>query len=175
MSTKTLPQLILCLGLLGLVAAGSVGCASTEQSKTDVVTNPEDVQRKVEDFHRFMVWELFDRASSSVHPSYRETFLGRYEEYGDDLNIVEMEMKSLKRHGSKSMRVEVEQRWYVEPDMSVNDERFVEIWKFSSAGWLLHDRMKRDEWRRREKERRESEASDNSKDAEDEDAGTKKP
>jgi hypothetical protein len=170
MTTTSARRYILSVALFGLIAGGLLGCASTQQSKTDVVTNPEDIQRKIEDFHRFLVWELFDRASSSVHRSYRETFLGKYEEYGDDLNIVEMEMKRLERIGPKSMRVEVEQRWYVEPDMSVDDDRFVEIWKLSGAGWQLHDRMKKKEWRRRKEEERQKKQDETAAEDGDEDA-----
>jgi hypothetical protein len=104
-----------------------------------------------------MQWEMIDKATKYVAASFEENFRGRYEEYGDDLDIVglkieRVEMGAAQRGATTETTratVEVKQRWYVEPDMSVNEEVYVEVWKFGSQGWQIHDRVPRDQWRNR--------------------------
>jgi hypothetical protein len=66
-------------------------------------------------------------------------------------DIVGLEVKQAIAESVNIRRVEVQQKWIVEPDMTVKEKRFVEIWKRSERGWMLHRRMRKDDW----KERRE--------------------
>lgn len=162
----TLALLLAVLGVGSLGASGG-GCATTQSNNN--LESPQDLQMRVESFHRYLRWEMFEKAAGTVHEAHRETFLGRYEEYGDDLDIVSVEMRRIDRDDSpgeetqksgrgsgpktgQRVRVEVEQRWYVEPDMRVKEKRFVEIWELTGQGWMLRERMRREEWRRRQKE-----------------------
>lgn len=138
---------------VGLVAsallwgAGLSGCAQSQKKK---IEDPQDLRQRVSNFHRFLRWEEFARASKVIAPEFRHTFLGRYEEYGDDLDIVHLEVEKVDEHDPTRRRVEVEQRWFVKPDMTVDDDEFVEIWRKTDDGWMLEDRMEKQEWERRQ-------------------------
>lgn len=130
------------------------GCAQTQNAKVD---SRYELQLTVENFHRDLRWEEFERASEVIHPSFQNKFLGRYRDYGDDLDIVNLEIKSIESEATDRKIVEVEQKWVVEPDMTVNEKRFVEVWRRSENGWFLRRRMRKTEWERRRESDRNSE------------------
>jgi MoaA/NifB/PqqE/SkfB family radical SAM enzyme len=130
----------------GLLCALGASCAQPQNSKME---DPQDLRQRVAHFHRFMRWEEFSRASKVITPKFRHTFLGRYEEYGDDLDIVDLEVERVDPHDEERRRVQVEQKWFVKPDMRVQDEKYVEIWRKSDEGWMLEDRMTKEKWERR--------------------------
>lgn len=118
-----------------------------QKSRSD---NPEDLRRRVSDFHKALRWGEFSEASEVIAPEFRHEFLGRFDEYGDDLEIVGLSIESVDSEGENRRRLEVEQRWYLKPNMSVEDEIFVEIWaKTDDRGWMLEERMKKEEWKSR--------------------------
>jgi len=81
---------------------------------------------------------------------FRQAFLGRYEERGDDYDIVDLEVKNVERPSVDRRLVTIQQQWVVEPNMTVNKEKFIEVWERFDSGWALTDRMRRREWRRRQ-------------------------
>ena len=145
---QRLDRILLVGGLTVLAVGLSSGCAQTKNKKVD---SRYELQLTVLNFHRDLRWEEFERAATIVHPSYRQVFMGRYEEHGDDLDIVGLEVKKVTPDSVDTRRVEVEQKWLVEPDMTVKKKRFVEIWKRTDAGWMLRERMRKTEWKRRQK------------------------
>lgn len=101
---------------------------------------------------------MIDKATKQVSPEFEQNFRGRYEEYGDDLDIVSLRIESVELQETlpgdessvTSARVEVKQKWYVEPDMTVNEERYVEIWEYKPAGWRLTKRLPHARWESRQ-------------------------
>jgi hypothetical protein len=79
--------LIAALLLAGLTAAG---CAQVKNAKVD---SRYELTHTLQNFHRDMRWGEFERAADIVHPSHKQTFLGRYEEHGKDFDIVGLEVK----------------------------------------------------------------------------------
>lgn len=126
----------------------AVGCAQTQNSKVD---SRYELLMTVENFHRDMRWEEFEAAATVIDPSYRNVFLGRYQE-DEDIDIVDLEIKAIDRQSTDRKLVEVEQKWLVEPDMTVKQKRFVEVWRRTDSGWFLRDRMRKTEWKRRHQE-----------------------
>lgn len=139
---------------VALLGAFGAGCAQTQEKN---IEDPQNLRQRVAHFHRFMRWEEFSRASKVIAPEFRHTFLGRYEEYGDDLDIVGLEVQRVRPHDEERRRVQVEQRWFVKPDMTVENEDYVEIWRESDDGWMLEDRMTEEKW-----DDRHDESSDDS-------------
>ncbi len=133
--------------LLAALAILATSCAQTPDEKTDPGDEFE-LQKTLQQFHRDLRWGEFESAAQTVTESHRQTFLGRYEEYGDDLDIVNLEVEAVRSMEDNRRRVEVEQEWLVEPDMRVRDDTFVEIWTPAGQGWMLEDRMKKQEWER---------------------------
>ncbi len=91
-----------------------------------------------------------------VAESHRQTFMGRYEEHGDDYDIVDIRIKQIKVQSKEQARVEVQQKWYVEPVMTVEEARFVEVWRLASGGWKLEDRLQKEQWKSRQEKASES-------------------
>jgi type II secretory pathway component PulJ len=135
-------------GLLLAAILLVVGC-DENQRKNDS-TDQFELQRTVQQFHRKLRWSEFDKAARMIEESNRQEFLGRYEEYGDDLDIVDLEVKTVENLDTDHRKVQVEQKWLLEPDMTVNEDTYIEIWKRRGSGWMLKDRMKEKEWERRQ-------------------------
>jgi len=152
------------LSVLLVAAVGLSACATNPAVKDQ---QKEELQSAVEDFHRALEWEMIDKAAKWVSPEFEQRFRGRYEEYGDDLDIVGVKIESVDleqrsrgaQGGSTSALVEVRQRWYVEPDMSVDERHYVERWTFQNNGWKITDRIRRDQWRERHENEGQSEAN----------------
>lgn len=150
------------LFVLMVAAVGLSACATNPAVKDQ---QKEELQSAVEDFHRALEWEMIDKAAKWTSPEFEQRFRGRYEEYGDDLDIVGVKIESVDleqrgrgaQGGSTSALVEVRQRWYVEPDMSVDERHYVERWTFQNNGWKITDRIRRDRWRERHENEDQSE------------------
>lgn len=121
-----------------------------EKAAQSTLSKPGELRMQIRSFHKHLRWEAFDRASSMVAESHRQTFLGRYQEHGEDYDIVTIRIKRIAPREQGGARVEVEQKWYVEPAMTVENERFIELWRRTARGWRLEDRLKKDEWRARQ-------------------------
>lgn len=144
-------QTTACLIAFTLVALVVTGCASPEQKPDPSVRDAQRLQQTVGTFHRDMRWGRWESASVYLVPEKRQAFLGRYEELGDDFHIVELELKSVKRDGDGRAIVELEQQSYREPSMTVKKERLIEVWDKRGLGWVLLDRLDKDEWRDQQK------------------------
>ena len=87
---KTMMWAMMALGL-----ALSLGCQTGEAAKKASPDDATTLQTSLKSFHKNMRWSRFDEASLQVSERYRQRFLGRYEEMGDDLHIVSIEVKKV--------------------------------------------------------------------------------
>jgi hypothetical protein len=149
----------LSIALLLCVTLGVGACAASQNSVDDTVA----LRHSLVNFHKNLRWARYEFAVTQVSPTFRERFLGRYEEMGDAFHITQLEVKKVdfeKDEDKTSMAyVRVEQEWYKEPNMTVRKEKFVETWKRERSGWMLSDRMLLKEWREIEKEKKEKKTS----------------
>lgn len=123
------------------------GCSSVGQERGG---DAEALDEEMRGFHSDLRWARYDHARNTVHDAYRPTFDGKFEERGDDYEIVDMEMKrvDLVEEGFAAV-VEVEQQWYQLPSTMVEKERFVERWVYEDGRWWMRERMERSEYRDR--------------------------
>ncbi|MFU8806883.1 MAG: hypothetical protein ACNA8W_23955 [Bradymonadaceae bacterium] len=136
----------------------TLGCKTMSSEKKDFA-DPRALPYSVNEFHKELRWARYEQASMFLDESYRHSFLGRYEELGDDFRIVELELKSMKFE-EEHAEVEVEQQWYVEPEMIVKTERYIEIWKPDSGAWRLQERTEKEAWRKEKEEERRNAPKD---------------
>lgn len=139
--------------LIALLVAAFVlpACANSPRERANEQEEAAELRQTVEEFHRQMRWQRWEAAAGMVAPERRQAFLGRYEELGDDYRISNLELKSVERDEKGRAVVDLEEESYTEPKMTVEDERIVEMWERRDEGWLLTDRMPRDEYRARHK------------------------
>ncbi|MFB6264439.1 MAG: hypothetical protein ABEL76_12575 [Bradymonadaceae bacterium] len=131
-----------------LIALVSTGCAGQGLEQRDrSVDRPNDLQVRLRNFHRYMRWENFRRAASLVHKSHRQKFIGHYVEAPHGFDILGLDVKLVETPGQGKRLVEVHQRWVVEPQMQVREQRYIELWKKSTGGWKLFERVAKSEWR----------------------------
>lgn len=131
--------------VLLLLAVSSMGCASMNEDKPG---DPRALEEAFRAFHINMRWARWEHASDQVHEAYRQEFLGRYEELGDDFQIVDMDLKSVEivDEGFAAI-IEVEQEWHQLPSTVIEKERFVERWVYSDGRWSLRERLTREAYR----------------------------
>ena len=151
--TLSLPRRPLLLVALLLCFACTLGaCAASQNSVDDTVA----LRHSLNNFHKNLRWARYEYAVSQVSPTFRERFLGRYEEMGDAFHITQLEVKKVdfdKEDKLTIAHVRVEQHWYKEPNMTVRKQKFVETWRRERSGWMLGDRMLLKEWRALQKEK----------------------
>lgn len=141
---------------------GNTGCSTMNRPPS--IEDGTELDSALRGFHKNMRWARYEQAAYLVSSEYKQTFLGRYEEYGEDFHITLLEVRDVEmREADRDKEipvhaiVEVEQHWYKEPNMTVKKERYMERWERSQNGWRLHDRIEKEEWRAREKERKAKE------------------
>ena len=139
----TVPKALL-MSLLVLLLAGCLTPKAHENPKTT-----QELQVALQDFHMKLRWGLWEQAAAYTADNYRNQFLGRYEELGEDYKIVKLEVKQVKL-GDPVSTVEVEQEWYVEPVMVVQKKRYIESWVFHAGMWRINERITKEEFRSRE-------------------------
>lgn len=143
--------IVLCFVINLSMTLGFAGCAASQHSADDAVS----LRQSVIQFHKNLRWARYEQAAVMTAPSYRENFLGRYEEMGDDFHIVQLEVKKVdfeKDDKKQSLAyVQIEQQWYKEPNMTVKKDKIVETWKRNREGWKLTSRLKYKEWKARQK------------------------
>ena len=149
--------------LLALMLCTS-GCMTPP---TPTVEDSSDLNTALQLFHKHLRWANYESAAALVAPTWRNVFLGRYEEYGEDFHMVMLEVLKVEMVAGESAmtpqaRVEVEQQWYREPNMTVKKERFVEEWQRSRNGWMLTQRTEKQEWKERQKAEDEAKIKDRS-------------
>ena len=156
-------------GLIMVVAlvSASLGAACDRQQQQPTIDDQVELQASLTTFHRNLRWSRFETASAQVDESYRQSFTGRYEELGDDFHIVALEVKKVELDTPRDPDVppeaivEVEQRSYREPNMVVKKVRYVERWRQDRMrGWMLMERIERDEWRERKKKEKDQREAD---------------
>ncbi len=143
------------LTLLMLALSLTLGACETA---SPVGEDKLDLQQSLQTFHKNLRWSRYEIASEQLTPAYKQRFLGRYEEMGDDMHFVHLEILKVERvvEDEKSMaNVEVLQKWYREPDMTVKTDKIVEIWRRDDIGWRLTDRVEKKEWRDRQRAKRD--------------------
>lgn len=132
-----------------VLMAASSGCAVfTEQERAG---DPEQLRHEARDFHSNLRWERYEHAADAVHPAWRNTFEGKYEQRGEDFEIVDMRMKGIElvEEGQVAV-VQVDQEWFELPSTVVEDERFVERWVWEGGRWWLRERLRQEEYRDRD-------------------------
>ena len=153
---------IACLTLTVIPMMGNTGCSTMNRPPS--IEDGTELDSALRGFHKNLRWARYEQAAYLVSEDYKQTFLGRYEEYGEDFHITLLEVRDVDlREADRDKKtpihaiVEVEQHWYKEPNMTVKKERYMERWERSQSGWRLHDRLEKEEWRAREKERKAAE------------------
>lgn len=151
------------LGML-LMVVFAAGCASKKvKPENRTPGDPAALQYNVGNFHMDMRWGRWEQAALYVAESYRQGFLGRYEELGDDFKIVNLEIKGMQMEDGAA-EVDVEQESYKMPSMVVEKVRYIEVWKpAEGGGWQLTERTEREEYRAEKKrlaKEKEAAASD---------------
>jgi hypothetical protein len=122
--------------------------------------SPVRLREVVVEFHRNLRWARYDHAVAVVHTSYKERFRGRYEELGEDYHIIDLRIRKVDIQDEQAT-VEVEQKWYREPNMTVRKDRFVELWEPTRDSWEMHDRITKDEWLARNEEKKQEREEEN--------------
>lgn len=146
---KDLRTCLILIGVVFGVSAMFLGCANIGEEKPG---DPQALQETARTFHTNMRWSRWEHASGQVHEAYRQEFLGRYEELGEDFRIVDLEFRSaeLVEEGFAAI-LEVEQEWYLLPDTTVRKERYLERWVYEGGLWLLGERMTQEDYRANDK------------------------
>jgi hypothetical protein len=108
----------------------------------------QELRVVLQDFHMKMRWGLWEQAVQYTTDNYRNEFLGRYEELGEDFKITDLQIKTVTL-GDPITTVEVEQQWYVEPDMTVHKKRYIESWVNLNGLWRINERIPKSEFRER--------------------------
>lgn len=133
--------------LLVAVLLFFTGCLTPKAQENPKTT--DELRTVLQDFHMKLRWSLWEQAAAYTSPDFRNEFLGRYEELGEDFKIVDLEVKSVTIDDPISI-VDVEQQWYQEPDMVVQKKRYIESWVLLGGNWRIIERIPRDEWRERQ-------------------------
>lgn len=146
---------LLTLMFAGLMLMGADDCGQRQPTLED----GNELTGALRTFHKNLRWARYDDASRLVAVEYQQTFLGRYEELGEDFHMISLEVTKVTMESDEKLRkpiaiVEVEQEWYIEPDMTVKKEKFIERWQREQTTWLLQERVEKEEWREREKEKK---------------------
>lgn len=162
--THVLRCVLCALLMVTFTAPAMMGC-QPQPERSPSMDDGTELQDALRAFHKNLRWGRYDHAAKLVDDSYEPTFSGRYEELGEDfhmvsLEIMDVEMQKGDKKASARALVTVEQQWYIEPNMSVKKEKFVELWARTQAGWRLTERLEKKEWREREKERKAREAEE---------------
>ncbi len=162
---RHLVRLCVCVTLIGgaLALMGNTGCQTMNRPPS--IEDGTELESALRGFHKNLRWARYEKAAYFVAEDFKQSFLGRYEEHGEDfhitlLEIKDLEMKSADREKEEPVHaiVDVEQHWYKEPNMTVQKERFIERWDRQQSGWRLVSRMEKDEWRELQKEKKEAES-----------------
>jgi predicted small secreted protein len=156
MPLTTLPDLRGALTLLLLALALTLGACETA---SPVGEDRLDLQQSVQTFHKNLRWSRYEIASEQLTPAFKQRFLGRYEEMGEDMHFVHIEVLQIERvveEEESLANVEVLQKWYREPDMTVKTDKIIEIWRRDDIGWRLTDRVEKKEWRERQRAKRDA-------------------
>ncbi len=139
-----------------LIACMTLGACAGPQA---VGEDKMDLDQSLKTFHKNLRWSRYEIASEQLTPSYKQRFLGRYEEMGEDMHFVHLEVLKIDRDDDVEAtvaNVEVLQKWYREPDMTVKNDKIIEIWRRESSGWQLSDRVEKTEWRERERAKKDA-------------------
>lgn len=130
--------------ILVVFLVGTFGCNRHAHKKT--MDDGRDLQMRVQSFHTDLRWARYEAAAEVIVPEERQRFLGRYDELGDDFKIANMDMITVKRPSDKSAIVEMKQESYIEPQMTIKKQTFLELWERREGQWLLVKRLTEDEW-----------------------------
>lgn len=126
------------------------GCITPKVHENPKTT--EELRTILQDFHMKLRWGLWDQAAAYASDDYKNEFLGRYEELGDDFKIVNLDIKTVTLDEPLST-VDVEQESYTEPSMVVEKKRYIESWIHVSGMWRIVERIPKKEWRERQKKK----------------------
>lgn len=129
-----------------LLAVSLTGCLTPKAHENPKST--QELRVVLQDFHMKMRWGLWEQAVQYTTDNYRNEFLGRYEELGEEFKITELQIKTVTLGDPVSI-VEVEQQWYVEPEMTVQKKRYMESWVNIQGLWRLNERIPKEEYRKR--------------------------
>ncbi len=134
-----------------MVATFAFGCASKQaKSENKRPGDPAALNYNITNFHIDMRWGRWEQAALYTDEGYRQGFLGRYDELGDDYKIVDLNIKSITIE-EEVAEVDVEQESYKLPSMVVEKIRYIEVWKPVEDTWQLFERTERDDYRAEKK------------------------
>lgn len=157
------PHRLLQALLLFFMATMLMGSDCAHRQPT--IEDGNELEGALRSFHKNLRWARYEDASRLVADEYKQVFLGRYEELGEDFHITMLEVVSVKMQplekGDKwpVADVEVEQEWYIEPNMTVKKDTFVETWNRRQTSWVLEERVTKKEWRELQKKEKEEAAA----------------
>ena len=140
--------------LVALALGALTGCLTPKAHENP--KSADELRIILQDFHMKLRWGLWEQAAAYTAPVYRNEFLGRYEELGEDFKITNIEIKQVTLGDPVSI-VDVEQESYQEPDMVVQKKRYIESWRTVNGNWLIFERIPKEKWRERQKESEEPE------------------
>ncbi|MBA2663101.1 MAG: hypothetical protein H0U74_12465 [Bradymonadaceae bacterium] len=146
----------LVLALVGALLLSVSACATKPEAKRP--GDPQALQYNLNNFHLDLRWGRWEQAALYVADGYRQSFLGRYEELGDDFKIVDLNIKSITIEVEMA-EVDVEQESYKMPSMVVATVRYIEVWKTVGDSWQLFERTERDEYRKAKQEKAKQDAA----------------
>lgn len=91
-------------------------------------------------FHGHLRWGRVNEASTFVAPEHQQTFIGMYEEYGEDYEITEYEIESLEmQRADDTAIVTVWMQWFRLPSTRVHEGTYEETWSYDNEDrvWQL--------------------------------------
>jgi len=157
-----IPHRLIQILLLFFTATMLMGSECAHRQPT--IEDGNELEGALRAFHKNLRWARYEEASRLVADEYKQVFLGRYEELGEDFHITMLEVLTVKMElldedeKWPTATVEVKQEWYIEPNMTVKKDTFVEEWHRRQTTWVLKERITKDEWREREKKEKEEAA-----------------
>lgn len=131
-AARPLRTILLC-GLCLITALS--GCATPSGKSND----QKQLKQVASSFHRYLRWGKYDKALEFIDDTERESFRGRYREYEEGFNLVELKIVSVDRSDGEAT-VEVQQKHYRDDNMIVEDVLIIERWRKTNDTWRLTDR-----------------------------------
>ncbi len=84
-------------------------------------------------FHGHLRWGRVAEASTFVSAEHQQTFIGMYEEYGEDYEITEFEIEALEmQRADDEATVTVWMQWFRLPSTRVHEAYYEEVWSYDN-------------------------------------------
>ncbi|MCC6810225.1 MAG: hypothetical protein IT381_22535 [Deltaproteobacteria bacterium] len=106
------------------------------------VTGPtpqEILDRTVFTYNQHLRWKRFDKASRFVGDEARAAFVKTFESSEEALSIEDLEVKEIDFETPNRVRVSVDARYFKLPSVTVQKQKWVQIWEKKGDDWWLAD------------------------------------